>query len=59
MKDKYLIRNYCIDYIPFNIMDKVNIKHIYEWSEFLYINKVFELKDIYIYLDSKLKNLYI
>lgn len=55
MKDKYLLRNYCIDYIPFNIMEKINVKEINEWAEFLYINKVFELKDIYTYLGNKLK----
>ena len=55
MKDKYLLRNYVIDYIPFNIMENINVKQINEWTEFLYVNKVFELKDIYTYLGNKLK----
>jgi hypothetical protein len=36
-------------------MKNINVKQVNEWTEFLYINKVFELKDIYTYLQNKLK----
>ena len=56
MRDKYLLRNYCIDYIPHKLLDKINLKNIMEWTDFMFYNKIFELKDIYLYLDNKLKD---
>ena len=55
MKDKYIIGQYIIDYIPIRLLNKITIKDVYEWREFLFIHKIFELKDIYVYLDNKLK----
>jgi hypothetical protein len=55
MKNKYIISQYCLDYIPTKLLDKITIKDIYEWREFLFVHNIFEIKDIYIYLDNKLK----
>ena len=55
MQNKYIIGQYCLDYIPSKLLDKITIKDIYEWRDFLYIHKIFEIKDIYTYLDNKLK----
>jgi hypothetical protein len=55
MKDKYIIGQYIIDYIPIRLLNKITIKDVYEWREFLFIHNIFELKDIYVYLDNKLK----
>lgn len=56
MKNKYLIGQYCIDYIPLKLLDKITVKDIYEWRDFLFIHNVDNIKDIYIYLDGKFKN---
>jgi len=55
--DKYLLRNYVLDYIPTKQLKLITIKNIYDWVDFLYYHKIFELKDIYEYLNHKLKNI--
>ena len=55
MKNKYIITQYCLDYIPFKLLEKITAKDIYEWRDFLYYSNTFEIKDIYIYLDNKFK----
>jgi hypothetical protein len=55
MKDRYLLRNYCIDYIPFALLKEINLQDICDWSNFMYENEIFAMKDIYTYLDNKLK----
>ena len=58
MENKYIISQYCLDYIPKKLLDKITVKDIYEWREFLFIHNIFDIKDISIYLDSKFKDYY-
>jgi len=37
MKNKYIIGQYIIDYIPIRLLNKITIKDVYEWREFLFI----------------------
>ncbi len=55
MKSKAQLIIYTIDSIPFALFEKVNVKNITEWVSFMYENDIFEMRDIYIYLDHKLK----
>jgi hypothetical protein len=55
MKSKAQLIVYTIDSIPFALFEKVNVKNITEWVSFMYENDIFEIRDIYIYLDHKLK----
>jgi hypothetical protein len=55
MKSKAQLIVYTIDSIPYALFEKVNVKHITEWVRFMYENDIFEMRDIYIYLDHKLK----
>jgi hypothetical protein len=55
MKSKAQLIVYTIDSIPFALFEKVNVKNITEWVSFMYENDIFEMRDIYIYLDHKLK----
>jgi hypothetical protein len=54
-KDRWFYRNVILDYIPFLLLEKVSVKNIYDWSDFLYSNEVFEIKEVYSYLDNKIK----
>lgn len=56
-KDNWFVRNVILDYIPTILLEKVNVKNIYDWSNFLYENEIFEMKEIYSYLDFKIKQL--
>ena len=56
-RDNWFIRNVILDYIPTLLLEKVNVKNIYDWSSFLYENEIFEMKEIYSYLDVKIKQL--
>ena len=53
--DKYLLRSYILDYIPTEQLKYINIQQVNNWTDFLYHHKIFELKNIYEYLDHKLK----
>jgi hypothetical protein len=55
MKSKAQLIIYTIDSIPYALFEKVNVKNITEWVSFMYENDIFEMRDIYIYLDHKLK----
>ena len=55
MKSKAQLIIYTIDSIPFALFEKVNVKNITEWVSFMYENDIFEMRDIFIYLDHKLK----
>jgi hypothetical protein len=55
MKSKAQLIVYTIDSIPFALFEKVNVKNITEWVSFMYENDIFEMRDIFIYLDHKLK----
>lgn len=53
--DKYLLRNYVLDYIPTKMLGMITIQNVNNWSDFLFYNEIFELKNIYEYLNHKLK----
>jgi hypothetical protein len=57
MKSKSQLMIYCIDYTPYVLYEKINVKNITEWAQFLFENDIFEMKDIYTYLDNKIKDL--
>jgi hypothetical protein len=52
--DKYLLRSYILDYIPTERLKCINIQQVNNWTDFLYHHKIFELKDIYEYINYKL-----
>lgn len=56
-RDIWFYRNVIMDYVPILLIEKVNVKNIYDWSNFLYSNDIYEQKDIYDYLDNILKEL--
>ncbi len=58
MINKQTITLYIVDYIPTKLLDKITAKDIYDWRDFLYENSVFEIQNIYIYLDHKMKVYY-
>lgn len=53
--DKYLLRNYILDYIPIKMLKMITIQNVNDWSDFLFYYEIFELKNIYEYLNHKLK----
>ena len=56
-RDKWFYRNVIMDYVPILLLEKVNVKNIYDWSDFLYSNDIYEQEDIYAYLDNKIKQI--
>ena len=56
-KNKNWYNQICLDYIPFKILDKVSVKHIYIWSDFLNQINFNNMEDVYSYLNIKIKEI--
>jgi hypothetical protein len=54
-KDRIFYNQICLDYTPEKLLDVITVKHIYEWSTFLYSIRFDEMKDVYAYLAEKHK----
>ena len=55
--NRYLLLQYTIDFTPKDLQNIITIGNIYEWLDFLLENKIFEINDIFNYLDAKHKQI--
>ena len=53
-KDKFFYNQIIIDYTPFDLYEKVTVKNITEWSDFLYKINFTNTQDVYSYLNQKI-----
>jgi hypothetical protein len=56
-KDKFFYNQICIDFIPFNLYELINVFHITKWAEFLHKINFKDIKDVYSYLDKEINEL--
>jgi len=56
-KNKNWYNQICLDYIPFKILDKVTVKDIAIWSDFLNQINFNNMEDVYSYLNIKIKEI--
>jgi hypothetical protein len=56
-KDKFFYNQICIDFIPFNLCEVINVFHITKWAEFLHKINFKDMKDVYSYLDKEINEL--
>jgi hypothetical protein len=56
-KDKFFYNQICIDYTPFDLIEKVTVKDIMKWSDFLHKINFNNMNDVYSYLNEKINEL--
>ena len=56
-KDKFWYNQICIDYIPFDLYEKVTVKDLSQWSDFLYKINFSNMNDVYCYLNEKISTM--
>ncbi len=56
-KDKFFYNQICIDCVPFNLIEIINVKQIMEYTDFLYKINFQNMQDVYSYLNKKFEEI--